>query len=145
MKKIDVYFTKACELRFVPPAALISSELGSLDAIKASPIGAMVKPDKFVFGTSGADNNWTKAHYIEGAQLIDGVVDVILLYFHHDGVFIQIHFVHLIIIGFFLVFSLCFFLFCWFVFCHGSCKDMVCFFLAFLFVCGFWGVYLEIT
>ena len=77
MKKIDVYFQKACELRFVPPAALISSQPGSLDAIKASPIGTMVKPDNFVFGASGAGNNWTKARYIEGAQLIDGVVDVI--------------------------------------------------------------------
>ena len=75
--KDDVYFKKACELRFVPPAALINSELSSLDAINASPICTMVKPDNFVFGASGAGNNWTKAHCTEIVQLIGGVVDVI--------------------------------------------------------------------
>ena len=64
-KNINVYFEKACELRFVPRAALTNSELSSLDAIKASPIGTIVKCDNFVFGASGAGirNNWTKAHW----------------------------------------------------------------------------------
>ena len=77
MNKTDVYFKKAGELKFVPHAALINSELGSLDAIKASPAGAMVNSDNFAFGASGAGNNWTKAHCIEGTHLIDGVVGVI--------------------------------------------------------------------
>ena len=37
----------------------------------------MFKPDNFVFGASGAGNNWAKGHYTEGAELIDEVVDVI--------------------------------------------------------------------
>ena len=43
----------------MPHAALTNSQLGRLDAIKASSIGTMVKPDKFVFGASGAGNNGT--------------------------------------------------------------------------------------
>ena len=57
--------------------ALTNSELGSLDVIKTFPIGTMVKRTNFVFGASGAGNNWAKAHFTEGVQLIDGAVDVI--------------------------------------------------------------------
>merc|ERR1711939_782247 len=37
----------------------------------------MGKPDNFVFGSSGAGNNWAKGHYTEGAELIDSVLDVV--------------------------------------------------------------------
>jgi tubulin beta len=77
LNKIDVYFKDAGNLRFVPRAALVDLEPGSLDVIKASQIGKMFKPDNFVFGASGAGNNWAKGHYTEGAELIDEVVDVI--------------------------------------------------------------------
>ena len=62
LDKIDVSFKKAGELRFVPHAALIDLESGSLDidVIKASPSGTMFKPDNFVFGVSGAGNNWAE-------------------------------------------------------------------------------------
>ncbi|KAL5719962.1 oxoglutarate dehydrogenase (succinyl-transferring) [Ranunculus cassubicifolius] len=33
--------------------------------------------DNFVFGQSGAGNNWAKGHYTEGAELIDSVLDVV--------------------------------------------------------------------
>ena len=61
----------------MPRAALVDSEPGSSDVIKASLIGTMFKPDNFVFGASGAGNNWAKGHHTEGAELIDEVVDVI--------------------------------------------------------------------
>ena len=77
LSKIDVYFKEAGTLRFVPRAALVDLEPGTLDVIKASPMGKMFKPDNFVFGASGAGNNWAKGHYTEGAELIDEVVDVI--------------------------------------------------------------------
>ena len=40
-------------------------------------MGKLFKPDNFVFGASGAGNNWAKGHYTEGAELIDEVVDVV--------------------------------------------------------------------
>merc|ERR1712045_1000999 len=44
---------------------------------KASPVGKLFKPDNFVFGASGAGNNWAKGHYTEGAELIEEALDVI--------------------------------------------------------------------
>ena len=35
------------------------------------------KSDNFVFGQTGAGNNWAKGHYTEGAELIDSVLDVV--------------------------------------------------------------------
>jgi tubulin beta len=77
LDKVDVYFKEAGTQKFVPRAALVDLEPGTLDVIKASPMGKMFKPDNFTFGASGAGNNWAKGHYTEGAELIDEVVDVI--------------------------------------------------------------------
>lgn len=45
--------------------------------VRASPYGQLFRPDNFVFGQSGAGNNWAKGFYTEGAELIDSVMDVI--------------------------------------------------------------------
>merc|ERR1711937_156710 len=37
----------------------------------------MGKPDNFVFGASGAGNNWAKGHYTEGAEHVEKVLDVV--------------------------------------------------------------------
>ena len=38
---------------------------------------ARTSKDNFVFGQTGAGNNWAKGHYTEGAELIDSVLDVV--------------------------------------------------------------------
>ena len=68
-----------------------------MDSLKAGPIGKLFRPDNFVFGQSGAGNNWAKGHYtegthfkftqqnfnfilklsFEGAELVDSVLDVV--------------------------------------------------------------------
>lgn len=48
-----------------------------MDSIKSGPYGALFRPDNFVFGQSGAGNNWAKGHYTEGAELVDAVLDVV--------------------------------------------------------------------
>ena len=53
LDKMDVYFHEAGERRFVPRCCLIDLEPGTLDVIKANPIGKMFKPDNFLFGASG--------------------------------------------------------------------------------------------
>ena len=45
--------------------------------IIAGPFGQIFRPDNFVFGQSGAGNNWAKGHYTEGAELVDSVLDVV--------------------------------------------------------------------
>jgi len=76
LDKIDVFYGEASQLRFVPRAVIVDLEPGVLDAIKASPIGKMFKPDNICAGANGAGNNWAKGHYTEGAELIDDVMEV---------------------------------------------------------------------
>ena len=77
LKRIDVYFHEGMEGRYVPRAVLTDLEPGTMDAIRAGPFGQLFRPDNFVFGQSGAGNNWAKGHYTEGAELVDSVMDVI--------------------------------------------------------------------
>jgi tubulin beta len=48
-----------------------------MDSVRAGPFGQLFRPDNFVFGQSGAGNNWAKGHYTEGAELVDSVLDVV--------------------------------------------------------------------
>ena len=50
---------------------------GTMDSVRAGPFGQLFRPDNFVFGQTGAGNNWAKGHYTEGAELIDSVLDVV--------------------------------------------------------------------
>lgn len=47
-----------------------------MDSVRSSSLGELFRPDNFVFGHSGAGNNWAKGHYTEGAELVDAVMDV---------------------------------------------------------------------
>lgn len=48
-----------------------------MEAVRSGPYGKLFRPDNFVFGQSGAGNNWAKGHYTEGAELVDSVLDVV--------------------------------------------------------------------
>ena len=48
-----------------------------MDSVRAGPFGQLFRPDNFVFGQTGAGNNWAKGHYTEGAEIIDSVLDVV--------------------------------------------------------------------
>jgi len=72
-----VYFNEATGGRYVPRAVLVDLEPGTMDSVRAGPFGGIFRPDNFVFGQSGAGNNWAKGHYTEGAELIDSVLDVV--------------------------------------------------------------------
>jgi len=77
LHRIDVYYHEGMEGRYVPRAVLTDLEPGTMDAIRAGPYGNLFRPDNFVFGQSGAGNNWAKGHYTEGAELVDSVMEVI--------------------------------------------------------------------
>ncbi|KAG7164652.1 Tubulin beta-1 chain-like 7 [Homarus americanus] len=63
--------------KFVPRAVLVDLEPGTMDSVRAGPLGKLFKPEHIVFGQSGAGNNWAKGHYTEGAELVDSVLDVV--------------------------------------------------------------------
>jgi tubulin beta len=77
LERINVYFNEATGGRYVPRAVLMDLEPGTMDSVRAGPYGQLFRPDNFVFGQTGAGNNWAKGHYTEGAELIDSVLDVV--------------------------------------------------------------------
>ena len=77
LERISVYYNEAASGKYVPRAVLVDLEPGTMDAVRAGPYGSLFRPDNFVFGQSGAGNNWAKGHYTEGAELVDQVLDVV--------------------------------------------------------------------
>jgi len=76
-ERLNVYFSEASREKYVPRAVLVDLEPGTMDTIKAGAFGDLFRPDNFVFGNSGAGNNWAKGYYTEGAELVDQVLDVV--------------------------------------------------------------------
>ena len=66
LERINVYFNETTSEKYVPRAIMVDLEPGTMDAVRSSPFGSLFRPDNFVFGQSGAGNNWAKGHYTEG-------------------------------------------------------------------------------
>jgi len=77
LQRIDVYFNEGMEGRYVPRAVLTDLEPGTMDSIRSGTYGSLFRPDNFIFGQSGAGNNWAKGHYTEGAELVDEIMECI--------------------------------------------------------------------
>ena len=76
LERINVYYNEASGGKYVPRAVLVDLEPGTMDSVRSGPFGQIFRPDNFVFGQSGAGNNWAKGHYTEGAELVDALLDV---------------------------------------------------------------------
>ncbi|XP_012520748.1 PREDICTED: tubulin beta chain-like isoform X11 [Propithecus coquereli] len=77
LDQISVYYNEATGGKYVPHAILVDLEPGTTDSVRSGPFGQIFRQDNFVFGQSGAGNNWAKGHYTEGAELVDSVLDVV--------------------------------------------------------------------
>lgn len=89
LERIRVFYNEASNGRYVPRAVLVDMEPGTMDALRSKWVGCQPKsssddnfgplfrPDNFVFGQSGAANNWAKGYYTDGADLVDQVMDVV--------------------------------------------------------------------
>ncbi|TPX56597.1 hypothetical protein PhCBS80983_g04424 [Powellomyces hirtus] len=77
LERISVYYNEANGGKYVPRAVLVDLEPGTMDSARAGPYGQLYRPDNFVFGQSGAGNNWAKGYYTEGAELVESVLDVV--------------------------------------------------------------------
>ncbi|KAI0919823.1 hypothetical protein AcW1_003027 [Taiwanofungus camphoratus] len=77
LERINVYYNEVGANKYVPRAVLVDLEPGTMDSVRSGPLGSLFRPDNFVFGQSGAGNNWAKGHYTEGAELVDSVLDVV--------------------------------------------------------------------
>uniref|UniRef100_A0A8C9XFJ3 Tubulin beta chain n=1 Tax=Sander lucioperca TaxID=283035 RepID=A0A8C9XFJ3_SANLU len=61
LDRISVYYNEATGGKYVPRAILVDLEPGTMDSVRSGPFGQIFRPDNFVFGQSGAGNNWAKA------------------------------------------------------------------------------------
>ena len=99
LERINVYYNEVGSNKYVPRAILVDLEPGTMDSVRSGPLGSLFRPDNFVFGQSGAGNNWAKGRtcfsapcdfyrvgysfdtciidYTEGAELVDQVLDVV--------------------------------------------------------------------
>jgi len=69
LERINVYYNEATGGRYVPRAVLLDLEPGTMDTVKISgPLGQLFRPDNFVFGQSGAGNNWAKSTKVAEIQ-----------------------------------------------------------------------------
>jgi tubulin beta len=66
LERVNVYYNEASGGKYVPRAVLVDLEPGTMDSVRSGPYGQLFRPDNFVFGQSGAGNNWAKGHYTEG-------------------------------------------------------------------------------
>ena len=69
LERINVYYNEASGGKYVPRAVLVDLEPGTMDSVRSGPYGQVFRPDNFVFGQSGAGNNWAKGRYTEGTNL----------------------------------------------------------------------------
>lgn len=112
LERINVYYNEASGGRYVPRAVLMDLEPGTMDSIRTGPYGQIFRPDNYVFGQSGAGNNWAKGHYTEGAELIDSVLDVVRKEAENcdclQGFFIRLYlwFIHIILFTYLLIWQL---------------------------------------
>jgi tubulin beta len=60
LERIAVYYNETGANKYVPRAILVDLEPGTMDSIRSGPLGSLFRPDNFVFGQSGAGNNWAK-------------------------------------------------------------------------------------
>lgn len=60
LERINVYYNEVASNKYVPRAVLIDLEPGTMDSLRSGPLGQLFRPDNYVFGQSGAGNNWAK-------------------------------------------------------------------------------------
>jgi len=60
LERISVYYNEVGANKYVPRAVLVDLEPGTMDSVRSGPLGGLFRPDNFVFGQSGAGNNWAK-------------------------------------------------------------------------------------
>ena len=63
--------------KWLPRAVLTDLEPGTMHSIRSGPLAHMFRDDNFVFGKSGAGNNWAKGFYTDGAEICEEVMDVV--------------------------------------------------------------------
>ncbi|KAL7676176.1 hypothetical protein ACOME3_002432 [Neoechinorhynchus agilis] len=76
LQRVNVYFDEAQCGRYVPRSILVDLESSTLDSVRSSKYGLLYRPDNYIFGHTGAGNNWAKGYHTYGSELIDSIMDL---------------------------------------------------------------------
>ena len=79
LERINVYYNEATGGRYVPRAVLMDLEPGTMDSVRAGPFGQLFRPDNFVFGQTGAGNNWAKVRLVSVSDLNSTLLQSIMV------------------------------------------------------------------
>jgi len=77
LEKINLLYIESSVGRYVPRSVLIDLEPSVLEAIRSSEFGELHRPDNFIFGKTGAGNNWAKGRHTEGAEMLETSIEAI--------------------------------------------------------------------
>lgn len=75
-QRIDVYYDLASDETYIPRSVFVDLEPGTLHSLQRSCYGKLFNRHNFILGKSGAANNWAKGFYGEGAELLDGIMEL---------------------------------------------------------------------
>ncbi|PNI28248.1 LOW QUALITY PROTEIN: TUBB6 isoform 5 [Pan troglodytes] len=50
LERINVYYNESSSQKYVPRAALVDLEPGTMDSVRSGPFGQLFRPDNFIFG-----------------------------------------------------------------------------------------------
>uniref|UniRef100_A0A8C0S5M8 Tubulin beta 6 class V n=1 Tax=Canis lupus familiaris TaxID=9615 RepID=A0A8C0S5M8_CANLF len=53
LERINVYYNESSSQKYVPRAALVDLEPGTMDSVRSGPFGQLFRPDNFIFETVG--------------------------------------------------------------------------------------------
>uniref|UniRef100_H2RB52 Tubulin beta chain n=1 Tax=Pan troglodytes TaxID=9598 RepID=H2RB52_PANTR len=73
LERINVYYNESSSQKYVPRAALVDLEPGTMDSVRSGPFGQLFRPDNFIFGREQLAKGTTRM----GAELVDAVLDVV--------------------------------------------------------------------
>lgn len=77
LDRARVYYDLSSSGKYVPRAVLVDLEPGTMISVRDGQYKDLFRPDNIIFGQNGAGNNWAKGHYTEGAELVDGIMDIL--------------------------------------------------------------------
>ena len=69
LERISVYYNEIGSNKYVPRAVLVDLEPGTMDSVRSGPLGGLFRPDNFIFGQSGAGNNWAKGRKLYSSSI----------------------------------------------------------------------------
>ena len=88
LERINVYYNEATGGKYVPRAVLVDLEPGTMDSVRSGPFGQIFRPDNFVFGQSGAGNNWAKVRTLMANLDFRNVMSLLYPAAQYQGTFV---------------------------------------------------------